>query len=59
MMNNKQTHLNYQNIRSCSNCDYSHIRCGELICQWHESYVNPTGKCSWWMKNLRKENKND
>ena len=54
IMNNKQMHPNCQDLRSCSNCDYSHTTCGELICRWHESYVNPTKKCSWWVKKVEK-----
>lgn len=41
----------------CYDCEHSHSMCGELICRWHEAYVSPTGKCSWWVKKVEeKEN---
>lgn len=36
--------------KTCSNCSYSQISCGDLICKYHNSCVNPTGKCSWYTK---------
>ncbi len=40
--------------KTCSNCSYSHFSCGLFICQWHEAYVTPTTKCSWWTKKVDK-----
>ena len=54
-MDSNTTYSNSQDFKSCLNCDNSNTMCGELVCRWHESYVNPTGKCSWWVKKFEKE----
>lgn len=41
--------------KDCSTCDHSYTMCGELICRWHEAYVSPSGKCSWWVKKEEKK----
>lgn len=55
-MYDKTAYHNYQDFKTCLNCDHSYIMCGELICRWNETYVSPTGKCSWWVKKFDKEN---
>lgn len=58
MADNKPVYPNCWDFKSCFNCDHSYTMCGELICRWHEAYVSPTGKCSWWVKKVEeKENK--
>lgn len=54
-MSNKSVYPNSHDFKSCLNCDNSNTMCGELVCRWHESYVSPTGKCSWWVKKIEKE----
>ncbi len=43
--------------KSCWNCGLSYRMCGELICRWHESYVCATGKCPWWTKKVKENDK--
>lgn len=54
-MSNKSVYSNFHDLKSCLNCDNSNTMCGELVCRWHESYVSPTGKCSWWVKKFEKD----
>ena len=49
-MNNKPAYPNCLDLQLCFNCSHSDTMCDELICRWHESYVVPIGKCSWWVK---------
>lgn len=57
IMDNKPVYPNCWDLKLCFNCGHSCTMCGEILCTWHETYVSPTGKCPWWMKNIKEKNK--
>lgn len=45
------------NNKSCSNCVHKITMCGMLLCTWNEAYVPHAGKCPWWVKEVKENDK--